>query len=185
MDQEKSTPGTTNETGPDLEAQLTEYVAQLPKSTQTMHRWMEILTAISVAVPFALFGWALYLSITWKRVSAGPGASLIPVAWMAFAGGGALPIFLTGLHALLLRAFPPINVDVSKFVTGNKAAWIGGGLMAAIVVVGAFWGFFGYVVWTRNMALIEPMVNILANVVGVGVVIAVVASLWKKFRRAL
>jgi hypothetical protein len=166
-----------------IEAQLAEYLAGQPASRQALHKWMSWLTIASVAVPVGLFFRALYLSIIWKRID----PIRIPIAWLIFVVSGTLPFILTGLHAVLLRAFPPIGVAMrgQKFVTGSSAVWMGAGLAVVMLLVAAFWAYFGYVVWTVNMAMLEVMVNIVANVFGVGAVIAVLYSLYQKFRRKL
>jgi hypothetical protein len=182
MAQGTSTQVTVDEAKPDLKTQLAEYVAGQPVSTQVMHNWMNWLTIASMAVPVGLFARALYFSINWKRVD----PIQIPIAWFLFVAGGTVFMFITGLHAVLLRAFPPIPELSSRFVTGKNAVWRGAGMMVVALLIAAFWGFFfAYVVWTRNMAMVEVMVKILANVVGVGAVIAVLSSLYQKFRRKL
>jgi hypothetical protein len=169
--------------GKRIEAQLTEYLAGQPASRQALHKWMSWLTIASIAAPVGLFFRALYLSIIWKRID----PIQIPVAWLIFVASGSLPFVLTGLHAVLLRAFPPIGVAVrgQKFVTGSSAVWMGAGLAVIALLVAAVWGYFAHVVWTVNMAMVEVMVNIVANVVGVGAVIAVLYALYRQFRRKL
>ena len=181
MAQGTSTPVAVDEVKPDTKAQLAEYVARQPASTQAIHRWMNWLTIASLAIPLGLFARALYFSINWKRVD----PIQIPIAWFFFVAGGTVFMFINGLHAVLLRAFPPIPELSSKFVTGKDAVWRGAGMMVAALLIAAFWGFFAYVVRAQDMALVEVMVNILANVVGVGVVVAVLYSLYKKLKSKL
>ena len=170
-----------DEVKPDLKTQLAEYVAGQPASTQAIHGGMNWLTVASLAVPIGLFCRALYISIK----SGSAPTIQIPIAWFLFVASGTLPIFLTGLNAALLRAFPPIPQIADKFVAGNDALWMGVGMMGVALLVAAFWGFFAYVVWTRNMAMVEVMVRILATVVGIGAVVAVLQSLYRQSRRKL
>jgi hypothetical protein len=170
-----------DELNPDLKQQLAEYVAEQPASRQAMHRWMNWTIIVSMAVPVGLFIRALYLSIIWKRID----PIQIPVAWFLFMAGGTLPILLTGLHAVLLRAFPPIPPIGAKFVTGSKAVWSGGGMMVIALLIAALWGLFAYSVWAQNMAMVQVMVDILTAVIGVGVTVAIVFSLYQKLSRKL
>ena len=72
-----------------------------------------------------------------------------------------------------------------KFITGSSAVWMGAGLAVAMLLVAAFWAYFAYVVWTANLAMLEPLLNIVGVVFGVGVVFAVLSSLYRQFRRKL
>lgn len=166
----------------DLKAQLAEYVAQQPESTRAIHRLMSFLTAASVAVPVGFFIRALYLSIMWKSID----PIQIPVWWLAFVASGTLPILVFGLHAVILRAFPPIILQekMSQFVTGGKAVASGLGLMLAAAAVAAFWGLFAYSVWTRNLALLEPLIRILAVAVSVAASIHFLSTLFRQISKS-
>jgi hypothetical protein len=169
-----------DEVKPDLKAQLAEYVAQQPASRQALHKWMSWLTIVSLAIPAGLFIRAIYLSVVWKQID----ARRIPVAWLTFVASATLPFFLTGLHAVLLRAFPPLPQIGSKFVTGRDAVWSGAGMMVVLLVVGAFWGFVAYAVWTFDLDMLEPLMRVLGIVIGVGAAISVAFSLLRQIRRS-
>jgi CubicO group peptidase (beta-lactamase class C family) len=40
-----------------------------------------------------------------------------------------------------------------------------------------FWGLFAYAVWTVNLAMLEPLIRILATVVGVGIAVSIIISI--------
>jgi hypothetical protein len=182
-----------DEVKPDVKAERAAYVAQLPESKQALHRWMNRLTIASIAVPVGFFVRALVLSIAGRQagasstgVSLPPGGSRIAVAWLVFVASATVPLIFVGLHAVLLRAFPPNSaLSISRFVTGKDAVWSGVGMMGVLLLVGAFWGAIAYVVWTANLALLEPMLYALGVVIGVGAVFAVLSSLYQQFRRKL
>lgn len=166
-----------------LKAQLAEYVEQQPKSKQAIHRWMKRLEVASVGIVPAAFIVAMYVSINWATVP----QTAIPITWFFFAASATPAMVLIGLHAVILRAFPPIVLPAKmpQFVTGQRAVSWGWGVMLTAVVIAAFWGLFAYSVWTRNWAMLELLVGILAAVVGVGVAIQVVYSLYRSISRSL
>jgi hypothetical protein len=187
-----------DEVKPDVKAQRAAYLAQLPASKQALHRWMNRLTIASIAVPIGFFVRALVLSITGRQigpssidassigVSPPPGGIRIAVAWLVFVASGTIPLMFVGLHAVLLRAFPPNNAfSDSKFVTGSDAVWTGAGMVGVVLVAGAFWGFVAYTVWTVNVAVLEPLMRIMGALIGVGIAVAVVLKLVQQIRRAL
>ena len=61
---------------------------------------------------------------------------------------------------------------------------MGVGFAAMLLLVGAFWGAFAWGIWMNNWALLEPLAHVLGVVVGVGLVVAVVSDLYKKFFRS-
>ena len=146
-----STPVAGDEVKPDTKTQLAEYVAGQPASTRAMHNWMNWLTIASLAIPLGLFARALYFSINWKRVD----PIQIPIAWFFFVAGGTVFMLINGLHAVLLRAFPPIPELARRLVTGKGAVWRGAGMMVGALLFAAFWGLFSYIFRTHSMAILE------------------------------
>ena len=90
------------------------------------------------------------------------------------------------MYAAGLRAFFPIILPggPQEFVTGSKAVAMGLGFAATLLLVGAFWGAFAWGIWSESWALLEPLSHVLGVVVGVGVVVAVVSELRKRFFRS-
>ena len=116
-----------------LKLQLAQYLEQQPESTQSLHRWMKRLEAASVGIIAAAFIVALYVSVAWKSVP----PMVIPIAWFFFAASAAPAMVLVGLHAVILRAFPPIvwPGKPPKFVTGSGAVWTGSAFILLALVV--------------------------------------------------
>jgi len=170
--------GTKKEAREQLKQQLAQYVGQQPESTQVFHRWMTRLEMASLAVVAAVFVLAMYLSINWATVP----TKTIPTAWFAFPVSFALTMVLVGLHAAILRAFPPVVLPgkVQKFVTGSGAMWAGLGSILTGLAVASFWGLFAYSVWTLNLAMLEPLIGILGVVMGVGIVISMLVTTFQK-----
>jgi hypothetical protein len=182
---------------PEVKVQRAAYLAQLPASKQALHRWMNGLTIASTAVPIGFLVRALVLSIAGRQIAGGqigapaidastPSEEIrIAVAWLVFITSVTIPLMFIGLHAVLLRAFPPNNVlSTSKFVTGRDAVGNGVGMMGTLLVAGAFWGFVAYIVWTSNVAILEPVMRIMGALIGVGIAVAVVWKLLQQIRRA-
>jgi hypothetical protein len=180
-----------------LKLQLAQYVAEQPESMRMFHRLMKDLEIASLVIVAALFILALYVSIDWTSVP----PQAIPTAWFAFVGSFSLTILLVGLHAIILRAFPPVGglqysmvhgyspVRVpgkqSKFVTGREAVIKGWGVVVMGLVVGAFWAVFGYAAWTMNMAILTPMITILATALGIGIAVSIVYSIFTSIFRSI
>jgi hypothetical protein len=158
-------------------------MAQQSESTRRIHRWMGALTAMSVTVPVAFFCWALYLSVNWQRID----PLQIPIGWLIFVTSGALPIFLFGLHAVFVRAFPAtaLRAMASQLVTGSRAVAYGVGLMVTAAAIAAFWGLFAHSVATLNWALLEQLGRILGIVAGVGAAITAAPSVLRQLSRTL
>ena len=189
--------GTKKEAKEQLKLQLTKYVAEQPETMQAFHRLMKDLEIASLGFVAALFILALYISIDWTSVP----PQAIPTAWFAFVGSFSLTILLVGLHAIILRAFPPVGglqysmvhgyspIRVpgkqSKFVTGREAVIKGWGVVLMGVFVGAFWAVFAFASWTVNMAILTPMITILATVLGVGIAISIVYSIFTSIIRSI
>jgi len=165
-----------------LRMQIEQYLEGQPESTQTFHRWMKRLEVAGLGLIVAAFIVATYLSINWKNV---PQLS-IPIAWFLFAASAMPAMVLVGLHAIVLRAFPPILIpgSLQKFVTGSQAVWTGAGLILTGLALAAFWGAFAYGIGTFNMALLEPLIRILAGVVGIGMTISILYNIYQKVTRS-
>ncbi len=175
--------GVERESNQNLKTELAAYLAGQSESTGRIHRWMNGLTAASLAVPVGLFIRALYLSINSKGTS----PAQITAGWFIFVAGGTLPILLLGLHSAVLRAFPatPISGLAPQLVTGSKAVASGVGLAVMAAAVAAFWGLFAYSVVTPDWALLEKLVRILTAVVSAVAVVAVIQHLLRQLSRSL
>jgi len=175
--------GIKNEAREQLKLQLTHYLEQQPESTLSLHKWMKRLELASLGIIIAAFSVALGISIAWKSFN----PLTIPVAWFVFAASLSLTVVLVGLHAMLLRAFPPsvLPGKKQKFVTGNAAAWAGMRTMAFGLVGGAFWALFAYAVGTFNLALIAPLANILGILMAIAIIFQLVRTTLEKISKSL
>jgi hypothetical protein len=173
---------TKNISGEQLKLQLTLYLEQQPASVQALHKRMKSLELVSLGVIVAAFSVALAFSIAWKSVN----PLTIPVAWFVFAASPGLTMVLSGIHAMFLRAFPPVVLPgkTMKFVTGNAAVWAGLGTIALGLATGAFWGFFAYAIGTYNLALIAPLANILGILMGVAIVFQLIRTTYEKLSKS-
>jgi hypothetical protein len=97
--------GTKKEAKEQLKLQLAQYMAEQPESMQEFHRLMKDMEIASLVIVAALFILAMVVSIDWTSVP----PQAIPTAWFAFVGSFSLTILLVGLHAIILRAFPPVG----------------------------------------------------------------------------
>ncbi len=165
-----------------LRSQLTQYLGQQSKSTQSLHRWMKRLEVVGMGIIAAAFLVALYVSIAWKSVN----PIVIPIAWFVFAASAAPAMVFLGLDAIILRAFPPVvwPGKLPKFLTGSWAVWTGWAFILGALVVTAFWGFFAYAVGTFNLALIAPLVTILSVVMGIVITVSIVFKLVRDISRS-
>jgi hypothetical protein len=175
--------GAVADSKPDLRAQLAEYLAHQPESTQNSHRWMKRLEMAGIGIIVAAFIAAMYVSINWKSVS----PMVIPIAWFFFAASVTPTIVLVGIHTLILGAFPPIVLlgKKQKFVTGRAAAGNGWGLILGGVIGAAFWGLIAYAVGTFNVTMLEPLINILGVALSVVIAVAVLFSIYRNISRSL
>jgi hypothetical protein len=164
-------------------SQLAQYLEQQPASRQAFHKWMKRLEVVSAGIIAAAFILAMYVSVAWKSVN----PIMIPTAWFLFAASVTPATVLVGLHAVVLRAFPPIILPGTKqkFVTGREAVGSGWGLVLVGLGIGAFWGLFAYSVWTLNLAMLEPLIRILGVVVGVGIAVSVLYSIYHSISRSI
>jgi hypothetical protein len=161
-----------------LKAQLAEYLAQVPESTQSTHKWMKRADAAGMGIVIAAFAVALYGSFAWASVN----PTMIPVTWFAFATYLSLMVVLLGLHAILIRAYPPIilPVKVQKFVSGLGLVWIGVASIVGGLIMAALWVMFAYSTATYNLGMIAPLVNILGIFMSVVIVGSIVYSMYLK-----
>lgn len=166
---------TKKEAKEQLELQLAQYLEPQPESTQVFHKWMKRLEVASLVLIAATFILAMYVSINWTAVQ----KTFIPIAWFIFAASVTPTMVLIGIHSIILRAFPPIVLPgkMQKFVTGSGAMWSGWGFILGGLAVAAFWGLFAYSVWTLNLAMLKPLITILAVVLGVGIAVSIVFSI--------
>jgi hypothetical protein len=140
---------------------------------------MKGLELLGLALLAGLVAWAIYGSVTWSE------QRQIAAAWLSFPAGAAVVLTLVGVHAAGIRAFFPIApmADAQKLVTGSKAVGMGLGFTVVILIVGAFWGLFAWGIYTANWSILEPATHVIGVVVGVGVVVAVLSELRRRFFR--
>jgi hypothetical protein len=162
---------TDKEAREQLKSQFADYLAQAPESTRSAHTWMKRVDIAGLGIVIAAFAVALYVSIAWKSLN----PAMIPVAWFAFATCLSLMVVLFGLHAILIRAYPPVILPgkVQKFVSGSAAVWIGAASILGGLILAALWVAFAYSTATFNLGMIVPLMNIL----GVGMSIAIIGSI--------
>ena len=172
--------GAASEAKLDARARLAQYLAEQPQSRRTFDKVMKGLEMAGLALIAGYLAWAIYVSINWSVPRE------IAAVWLAFPMSVAVLLILVGVHAAGLRAFPPIALlsSMQEFSTGSKAVSTGVGFAAVFLVVGAFWGAFAWGIWTNSWAILEPLVQILGVVVGVGVVAVVASDLYKRFFRS-
>ena len=169
---------TDKEARTNLKAQLADYLAQAPESTRSAHTWMKRVDTAGLGIVIAAFGVALYGSFTWASAS----PALIPVAWFFFATCCSLMIVLTGLHAILIRAYPPVILPgkVQKFVSGSTTVWIGAAYIVGGLILGSLWIGFAYSTATFNLSMLAPLMNILGVVVSIMIVVSIIYSIYQK-----
>ncbi len=161
-----------------LKAQLAEYLAQASESTRSAHKWMKRVDVAGLGIVIAAFAVALYGSFAWPSVN----PSMIPVAWFGFATCLSLMTMLIGLHAILIRAFPPVILPgkPQKFVSGSGAVWTGAASIMGGLILAALWIAFAYSTATFNLAMIAPLTNALGIIVGIGIVLSIVFAIYQK-----
>jgi hypothetical protein len=169
------------ETKEQLRLQIAQYMEQLPQSKRAFHKGMKLLEGVGVVIIVAAFSFAMYISIAWKSVN----PFIIPIAWFAFAASASPLLVLTGLHAVILKAFPPITWlgKTQKFITGSGAVRSGWGSISVSILLVAFWGFFAYATWTQNWALLTPLIGIMGAAMGGMIVIAMLLTTIQKLTR--
>jgi hypothetical protein len=183
MNQTVSVQGDVTEkvAGEQLKQQLARYLEQQPDSMKAFHKWMKGLEAASLALIAAALILALYISIAWKNFE----PKLIPTAWFLFAASVAPLLLLSGIHTLILRAFPTslMSGKAQKLVTGRGAIWAGCGFIVGGLVGVAFWGLFAYSAWTLNWALLIPMITVLGVAMGVMIIIGMLLTTIQKLTK--
>ncbi len=169
---------TNKEAREHLKAQLAEYLAQAPASTQSAHKWMKRVDVAGLGIVLAAFVVALYGSFAWASVN----PAMIPVAWFFFATCCSLFVMLLGLHAILIRAFPPVILPgkPQKFVSGSAAMWTGAASIVGGLIMAGLWIAFAYSTATFNLAMIVPLTNILGIVVSIGILVSIVFAIYQK-----
>ena len=162
----------------EVKEQLARYLEQQPDSLKGFHKWMNGLEVAGLILIAAAFILALYVSIAWKSFE----AKLIPTAWFFFAASVAPLLLLSGIHTLILRAFPTglLPGTAGKFVTGSGAMWIGCGFIVGGLAFAGFWGLFAYAAWTLNWALLTPLISIMGGAMGVMIVVGMIITTIQK-----
>ncbi|NOH04329.1 MAG: hypothetical protein HND47_21315 [Chloroflexi bacterium] len=169
---------TNKEAREHLKAQLAEYLAGQSESTQSAHKWMKLVDVAGLGIVIAAFAYALYGSFSWASTN----PTMIPIAWFAFATTLSLMTILFGLHAILIRAFPPVILPgkAQKFVSGSGAVWTGVASIVGGLVMAGLWIAFAYSTATFNLAMLVPLINALGVVVSIGIVVSIVAAIYQK-----
>ena len=152
---------------------------------------MQIAEWLALALIAAVFVVALYVSFNWTTVP----QVAIPTAWFCLPLSATLLVLLIGIHAIVLRAFPPTSLMGSQMriyvpLAGKRGepmslqvgraalAWGWGCIMLAVCAA-VFFGLFAYAVWTVNMAMLEPLIRILSTTLGIGMVVAILYSVYR------
>jgi hypothetical protein len=170
-----------------LNAQVASYLQGQPENIRSFHRTMKVLENISFGIIIVTFVTALVLSFMWKSVP----VAAIPTAWLLLPVSGAILYLLIGVHALVLRAFPPSPLFTTLqrgssihlprksqgFVTGKAAESTAWGLILVGLIVGAFFAVFAWSVWTVNWAILTPMITVLGVLMGVVIAVGIVGSM--------
>ena len=154
--------------GAETSVQLAGHVAQQPASIQRTHKLMLALEAAIVIAYIGLFVAAVYVSVTWKR----HGELAVPRWWMVSQVGAALFMAIMGLHALIVKAYPPIpfSGDNTSAVTGRRAATRGRSLIGLGILWAIAWGgmYVGIVLSGEEpLRVFIPVVVILSISIGV------------------
>ena len=169
---------TDKEARANLKAQLADYFAQAPESTRSAHTWMKRVDAVGFGIVIAAFAFALYGSFTWASVN----PAMIPTAWFFFATCCSLMVMLFGMHAALIRAYPPVFLPgkPQKFVSGSTAVWIGVASIVGGLIMAGVWVAFAYSTMTFNLAMIVPLANILGVFISISIVVSIIYSIYQK-----
>lgn len=169
---------TRNEEKEQSEMQFAGYVEQEPKLTQSLHKWMKRLDVVCLGINIAAFVVAMYVSIVWKSVN----PVLIPLAWFFFAASASLTMLFVGLHTILLRAYPPIFLPgkAQRFVSGIQATWKGLGLLVGGLLGIIFWSLIAFSTVTFNLDLLDPIIRTFGTMLGIGIAVKILHSIYKK-----
>ena len=177
--------------------QLAAYLEQQPGSVRAFDRWMKALEWLSMGVAAILFITALVISFLWKSVP----AQAIAAAWLAFPASICFTMLLTGLHSLILKAYPPVvgpqtsavgvsipgvtKVKDQAFLTNREALGRGWTFLIAGMVGVAFWGLLAYAAWTLNWAMLGPMISIIGVALGVAIAGSILLGIIKGVVQAI
>jgi len=170
-----------------MKAQLASYLEGQPGNIRSFHRTMKVLESISLGIIIITFVIALVLSFMWKSIR----VEAIPTAWMLLPVSGAIYALLIGVHALVLRAFPPSDLfptlqrgssiplprKSQGFVTGKAAEFTAWGLILLGLIAGAFFAVFAWAAWTTNWAILTPMITVLGVLMGVVIAVGIVGGM--------
>jgi hypothetical protein len=173
---------THHEAKEQLKQQLARHLEQQTQFAQASHRWMKRLEVASLGMVIAFFLAAMFVSTSgaaWPKIA-------IPVAWITFAASTTLPVMLYGLHAVLLRAYPPVIIPgkAQRFYRGSSAILFGWGTMLLGLILAASCGFLAYTVATFNLALLVPVINVMGVVMGVTMAAAMLLAMVQQFTKS-
>jgi len=165
-----------------LKAQLAEHLASQSRSIRSAHKWMKRLDVAGLGIVVTTFAYALYGSFAWTNVN----PTLIPIAWFVFATCFSLMAILFGFHAVLIRAYPPVILPGKPqiFITGTAAVWAGVVSIVGGLVMAGLWIAFAYSTATFNLAMIVPLANILGVGISIAIVISIVYSIYQKISQS-
>jgi hypothetical protein len=168
-----------NEARESLKLQLAQYLAQQPESTHAVHSWMKRLEVASLGIIIAAFIFALYISFKWASVP----VTAIPAAWFLFVASVLPTLMLFGVHVLLVKAFPTVVLPgrPNRFVVGSQAMKTGWFLILSSVVSAVIWGYLTFKIWTSDYA---TMGAILGIVIGVGIIVQLIYTLYGKISKS-
>ena len=174
--------GAKQEAREELKRQLADHLAQLPESTQTLHRWMRRFEVASLGLIAAAFIAAMYVSINRTAV---PGAT-IAIAWFLFAASFSPAMMLMGAHSILVKADPPVVLPgkVSQFATGRKAVWSGISLLVSGLACAAFWGLAAYFVPSFTVEMVEPLARIVSTGLGILIAFKILHSIYRQITKS-
>jgi len=148
---------------------------------------MKVLESISFGIIITVFIIALVLSFMWKSIR----VEAIPTAWLLLPVSASILMLLIGVHALVLRAFPPSGLFTTLqrgssihlprksqgFVTGKAAEFTAWGLILLGLIAGAFFAVFAWSAWTVNWAILTPMITVLGVLMGVVIAVSIVGGM--------
>ena len=173
-----------------MKVQLASHLAGQPDNIRSFHRLMNVLESISFAIMIIVFITALVLSFMSKSIP----VQAILTAWFLLPVSGSILSLLIGLHALVVHAFPPSGYlsviqrgsflrlpgKSQGFLTGKAAAFQSWGLIIMGLVAGAFFALFAWAAWTVNWAILTPMINVLGVLMGVGITVSILFTMFQK-----
>lgn len=138
---------------------LARYLEQQPNSVRSTHKLMQGLQLASLLLPAAAVVVAIVVIVDNASLPSGA----IPAALFAIPATFGLWIFLFGLHAVLIKAFPPLVFMVGRlkgpngplgFATGRLAVRWGVFVMVVALVDIALWGMGAYAFFNPDILTI-------------------------------